>query len=362
MKDKIISILFVTILIFFFLFGIFLPDKEISVSERRTLASFPEIEIESIFNGSFFEELNDYLVEHFPLRDNFRKLKGLVSTKILKKTENNGVFEEEGKIYELNATLNEKSINHILNLIKKIEENNIKESNVYYSIIPDKNYYLESDTIPKLDYKKIENTFKKELKNMTYISLFNELDLDSYYATDIHWKQESLEKVLDTLTNAMDFKTSLFPTEKETYQKFYGALYGKLASNIEPDVLTYLKDEEIESAKVYNYEKQEYQKVYEENNLKNIDSYDVYLSGATPLLIIENEKQKNGKELIIFRDSFASSLTPLLISSYEKITMIDLRYLSSNLLNDIEEIDFKKADDVLFLYSVPVINNSFTLK
>ena len=362
MKDKIISILFITTLIFFFLFSIFLPDKEISASEKRTLANFPEIEIESILNGSFFEDLNDYLVEHFPLRDSFRKLKGFVSTKIFQKNENNGVFEENGKIYELNKNLNEKSINHILTLIKKINENNINKSNVYYSIIPDKNYYLESDTIPKLDYKKLESIFKEELDDMTYINLFDELDLNSFYKTDIHWRQESLKKVRDALANTMNFETNPFPTKKETYQEFYGALYGKLASNIKPDTLTYLTDKEIESAKVYNFEKQEYQQVYEEKNLKNIDSYDIYLSGATPLLVIETEEQKNGKELIIFRDSFASSLTPLLISSYEKITLIDLRYLSSNLLNEIKEINFKNADDVLFLYSVPVINNSFTLK
>lgn len=362
MKDKIITILFTATLICFLVFGILIPDKEVSVSERRKLSSFPKLELSTILDGSFFEDLNEYLVEHFPFRDDFRKLKGFVSSNVFKKQENNGVFQEDGKIYELNGTLNEKSIDYILNLIQKINKNNIKNSNVYYSLIPDKNYYLENDTIPRLDYEKLESMFNEELESMTYINLFNELDLDSYYKTDIHWKQESLEKVRDHLASTMNFETSTFPTTPKTYDNFYGALYGRLASNIKPDTLTYLTDEEIESAKVYNFEKKEYQKVYEEKNLKNVDSYDVYLSGATPLLIIENEKQTNGKELIIFRDSFASSFTPLLISSYSKITLIDLRYLSSNLLNDIEEIDFKNAEDVLFLYSVPIINNSFTLK
>ena len=43
-------------------------------------------------------------------------------------------------------------------------------------------------------------------------------------------------------------------------------------------------------------------------------------------------------------------------------TLIDLRYINSKLLGNIDEVSFDTADDILFLYSVPIINNSFTLK
>ena len=53
--------------------------------------------------------------------------------------------------------------------------------------------------------------------------------------------------------------------------------------------------------------------------------------------VIYNENSFNDKELIIFRDSFASSLTPLLIKYYSKITLIDNRYIDiKNFLNLIE--------------------------
>ena len=64
-------------------------------------------------------------------------------------------------------------------------------------------------------------------------------------------------------------------------------------------------------------------------------------------------------ELIVFRDSYGSSLVPLLISSYKKIIVIDTRYISSNILDNYVEF---KGQDVLFLYSVNTINNSFTVK
>ena len=132
MKDKIISIAFTLVLIFFLIFGIVLPDKEISVSERRKLQEFPKLEIEEVFSGKFFTKLDDYLVEQFPLREWFRKLKGTISTKVFQKKENNGVFQEGNKIYQLNANVDEKSIEHILSLIAKIKENQPLEEIGYY--------------------------------------------------------------------------------------------------------------------------------------------------------------------------------------------------------------------------------------
>jgi len=62
---------------------------------------------------------------------------------------------------------------------------------------------------------------------------------------------------------------------------------------------------------------------------------------------------------VLFRDSFGSSLAPLLIEFYSKITLIDMRYINSN--NYLEMIEFDNQD-VLFLYSTLIVNNSSTLK
>ena len=85
----------------------------------------------------------------------------------------------------------------------------------------------------------------------------------------------------------------------------------------------------------------------------------IFLNGSTPLLTITNNECENDLELIIFRDSFGSSISPLLISSYKKITLVDLRYINYSLLKDYIEIN---NQDVLFLYSTLTINNSSTLK
>ena len=99
--------------------------------------------------------------------------------------------------------------------------------------------------------------------------------------------------------------------------------------------------------------------VYQKEALATQTPYDLFLSGATPLTVLENPKASTQKELILFRDSFGSSLAPLLLDSYAKITLVDLRYMVSDLLP--EYIDFGTAD-VLFLYSDQLVNNSLLLK
>ena len=81
---------------------------------------------------------------------------------------------------------------------------------------------------------------------------------------------------------------------------------------------------------------------------------------ATALLTLENSSNTSGKELIMFRDSFGSSLAPLLIEKYSKITMVDLRYIGSKYLESV--LNLSGNEDVLFIYSNVIINNSFTLK
>ena len=93
--------------------------------------------------------------------------------------------------------------------------------------------------------------------------------------------------------------------------------------------------------------------------LEGEDPYSVFLSGSKSLLTITNPSADTDRELVIFRDSFASSLAPLLTSAYAKITLVDIRYVQPERLGRWLTFD---SQDVLFLYSVSVLNHSETLK
>lgn len=84
------------------------------------------------------------------------------------------------------------------------------------------------------------------------------------------------------------------------------------------------------------------------------------LGGARSIIRITNPNAAKERRLIVFRDSFGSSIAPLLAAGYSEITLVDIRYISPSSLGKL--IDFTKADDALFLYSASVINNSETIK
>ena len=99
--------------------------------------------------------------------------------------------------------------------------------------------------------------------------------------------------------------------------------------------------------------------MYAEEKLGGVDSYDVFLWGARSLIQIENPACDNGKELVIFRDSFGSSLAPLLASEYSKITILDLRYVKSDFVGFIST--FSDNCDVLFMYNSALVNTPMAI-
>ena len=128
---------------------------------------------------------------------------------------------------------------------------------------------------------------------------------------------------------------------------------------MEPDTLSLMENEMLSQCVVSDYETGKTGSVYDMTKLDSRDLYDVYLSGAKALLTIENPNAGTDRELIVFRDSFGSSMVPLLLTDYANVTLVDIRYIRSDLLGQC--LDFH-GQDVLFLYSTLVLNSSAALK
>ena len=75
MKKKITPIFYITLWsVMLVLLGIYYValaprDSSFSDTENRTLAGFPEVSMESVFSGRFGEDIENYLLDHFPGRD-----------------------------------------------------------------------------------------------------------------------------------------------------------------------------------------------------------------------------------------------------------------------------------------------------
>ena len=357
-KNIIITTVFLIIIIIPFFINIIKKDTQISISERRKLEQFPEFTISKLFDGTFFEKFEKYTMDQFWKREEFRKIKVNTELKVLNKKDYNNLYEYNGYLIEQIYPINEKSILNITNKINQIKEKYLTEdNNIYYSIIPDKNYFVDNGNL-KIDYEKLEKEMNENLQFGKYINIFDILKLDDYYKTDSHWKQENLINVAKKIGQEMNIELQQ-QYEEKTITEFNGVYSGRLAISNEKDKIKVLTNSILENCKVYNYEKEEYTSIYNMDKINSVDKYDIYLSGSVPLISIENPQNENGKELIVFRDSYASSLIPLLIEGYSKITLIDTRYISSQILD--RYVEFSNQD-ILFLYSTLLINNSTTLK
>ena len=361
-KNLLITVIFVLVIGGFTLALFIMPDKDISEWERRKLQQMPDITASSLFDGSFMRNFETYLTDQFPLRDSFRTLKARFHFDVLGQKDNNDIYIVDGSASKLDRAISTVSVNKFTGKVTSLYEAYLKDTacKVYFSVIPDKNAYLTEGTLyPNFDYNELLSLTEKGLpESFTRLDVAPFLSAESFYNTDSHWKQEEIVPLADYIRKELSMKP-LEGLEEKDLGEFYGVYYGQSALPLEADRLIYLTNEEIEGATVKSIEKDGETKVYDLEKSDALDRYDVFLSGAVSILEITNPKGEKGKELILFRDSFTSSLAPLLLPGYSKVTLIDTRYIPSESVGNFVSFD---GQDVIFIYGSGIVNNSSSLR
>ena len=291
---------FLAVLFGFSLLHLALPDREVSRSERRRLAQLPPL------SSGFSDKLEEYMLDQFPLREQLRTVNSLVRLYGLGQADIHGIYLQGGGAFRMDGPLQEKQVRHAAAVFSAVQETYFPSLPAHYVIVPDKNAKAETSR-PRLDTETMRGIVREALPGMTEIDIWDLLSADDYYKTDPHWRQERLLPVAAAICEAL------------------GA-----------------------------------QPVYRPELLDGTDGYDVFLSGAQAVLTVTSPNVHNGRHLVLFHDSFGSSLAPLLLGSFERITLVDLRYISAARLTDYA--DLSDATDVLYLCSTAVWNNGGTLR
>ena len=325
-----------------FILGMFLwtsltETPDYSDSERRVLASFPKCSVERILDGSFAKDFDKYAVERFPARDTWRSIKAYFSKALLQR-DNNGLYTAGEHISKLEYPANPKMMDHAASVIGKVYDKYLKNKenySLYLAVIPDKNRYLaEPSWHLSLDYDQFSADMAAKADFAEYIEIAGLLGAEDYYMTDSHWKQEKLLDVAEHLTKEMGSYTPQTYTTKTATTAFQGVYLGQSALRHKPDTIRYLTNDLLALAQV---------------------------EGAKAVYDLE---KSNGKRLILFRDSFGSSLAPLMLGGYEEIVLVDLRHISSEQLGKYVDFDSDAArqTDVLFLYCTSLLNNALSMQ
>lgn len=363
-RYKFKSMIFVLLLAIVGFVNMIVPDAAVSYSERRLLKQWTQIER---------DDFESYFLDQFLMRDTLRQLKGWVDYTIFKKNDIHDIYVSGGHAFLMQKPLDTVSVERFEKYILDLKALLPIESQITLGLIPDKSYYNVDATYNFFDYQAMINLLAPLAEQVTFLDLSELLTLDDYYETDLHWKQEALNPVKEAILSSFghSFEVNHTSYQEQVFEEFYGGYFSRAPLALSQETLTYLTSTLTQEAQVTIVQglndKLEFTGVYNTEALGKMDSYDVFLYGAQSIVSIKkpesmlpNDSDATNK-LIIFRDSFASSLAPLLLEQYDEITLVDLRYITPALaLEILGPID--ASVDILMLYQSQIVNQSLLLK
>ena len=273
------------------------------------------------------------------------------------------VYVYQGYAVTTEAGYDQKSLDYAALKFQQLYDSYLtgNDGHIYLSVVPDKGSF----TAPPEGYtpasaQETADTLLAQLDFVQYVDIAPGLTLEDYYRTDPHWRQECLVATAQTLAQAMDVPLAGDFQENAIDVPFYGAYAEKAGEPLVADTLRYLTGEVLDACTVYDYETDAQESLYDLSAVETDTPYDLYLQGSRSLLRIDSPLSATDRTLVVFRDSFGSSLIPMLAESYRTIYAVDIRYLSSQMVGRF--LSFDGSEDVLFLYSTMVLQNSRTMK
>ena len=267
--------------------SLFLPKKDYSGSERRELSQFPQVSGDAVLSGKFMEDFEEYTLDQFPFRDGIRSVKAYFSQYIFGKKDNNDIYYADGYLSKLEYPLNEEKIYRATDRFSYVYDKYFsgKDMNIYFSIIPDKNYYLaEENGYLSMDYDRLEEIMCENMEFAKYIDIKHLLTLKDYYKTDTHWKQESLIPVAEKIAEEMGYDLTSQYEECVLDNSFYGVYYGQSGLKVKQDTIRYYNNDMLDKCYVFDYESNKEISVYDMEKAYGEDPYEMYLSGPLSLI------------------------------------------------------------------------------
>lgn len=366
-KNRILPCVFILFIFSFVIMLAAMPKKDFSESEKRVLAKFPKLTLESVKNGEFTNDFEIYLSDHFPFRDAFVGIDAYFGL-ALGKTGENGIYaSKDGYLITEPSQFDETKLQKNAGYIEKFIEKTELPSSVI--IIPQAGYVL-SEKLPanhkEYNDSAIFDCVKSTVKSANFIDVRNafescKADTQIYYKTDHHLTSGGSMLVYGEFCKTNDYEEKEFSLIKSV-DGFYGTTYSKSGFwlNKGDSVDIYGCD----SGNTYSVTiddgkgEKKYDSLYFESHLENKDKYPVFLDGNHAFVRIHNENVNNGKKLLIIKDSYAHCFTTFAAENYEEIVMVDLRYYKKSVNKLIHAEQFTEA---LFMFGAENISTSTDL-
>jgi hypothetical protein len=239
--------------------------------------------------------------------------------------------------------------------------------NVYSLLAPTSVEFAEDENMKKLSesqkdaFAYVNSKLAPSINKVdAYAGLSEHKDEYVYFRTDHHWTAlgayYSYAKLMETMGET---PVPLSKYKKSEIEGFLGTAYKQLLDNrlkTHPDLITYYTPFTKSTYTMYSTKgKGSVKKVVDPNYAKISSTfYAVFLGGDYPWGEISTDN-KNGKRIVVVKDSYANAFVPFLLPHFEKVYYLDPRSYTGNILDFVKE---KKITDVLFLNNSTVARNS----
>ena len=407
---KLNSTVFVFILITVSILFFIMPKHKISQDEKRVLTQFPEFNTVDLFSGRYFKTIELYYSDNFIYRNEFIEIASLIKRN--KGIKNNEIqyftysksssikkgTEKDGKISKTTSskdTLATESVDDIYENIKSV----IVYKKKAIQIFNGSNYALSNFASLVKKYKdelgpsvsvfcmaipigsdfNLPSAFKKDREKIGIDHLYSVMDpsikcVNAYeelrkhqkeyiqFNTDHHWTGRGAYYAYLAFCKTAQIKP-LTPNKFEIKRinNFLGTLYYHTRSEDLKDNLDYVEYFKLRNTTKTTYFNENATKEYGGQlfveTAKGGSSYGVFLGRDYPLMKVKTD-QKNGKKILIIKDSYGNAFSPFLCAHYEEVYIVDYRYLKSNIKNLIKKYGI---NNLLFAHNMYVLNSTFTI-
>ena len=351
MRNKIITSFFCLLLAVSALIGLLMPDRYYSEREKRTLAQKPKLAVADFISGKFSDELEKYLTDQVPLRDDWVTMKTYMELAIGKR-ESVGVYICKDKyLMDKFTAYSKKQLTANVEALAELQSKLAAEGIAMNTLLVPVAAQVLADKLPAYapaaDYAAIFQVLTDA--GVDTVNVWSTLAAHSgeniYYRTDHHW----------TSLGAYYAYCAWRDIEPAAYEWTQGILCGNFRGTTWNKVpLPTVPAEEITAwykhinrSVSYNNGQYETDSIYERKYLSGSDQYAVFLNSNQAQTVIEGSG-KNGK-LLLIKDSYGNTFSQFPVEDYAEVHVLDLRFFKGDVAEYARE---NGITDALVLYGV----------
>jgi len=195
-------------------------------------------------------------------------------------------------------------------------------------------------------------------ENVEWVDIYDTLEQhkDEYlfFRTDHHWTSLGAYYAYCEFAKTAGFEPiDIQKLEKRTRDNFLGTLYAQTQDSKmldKADQVNYyiLPNETSCSMYIKNSPDQAMAVSLYGEYASQTNSYSIFLHGDNPVFVIDTDI-KNGRKIAVVKESYGNAMIPFLAASYERVVVIDQRYLQKGLYQVLEQFG---VNEMLFINNI----------